>query len=91
MRILLIAIIALAFACGKNNEQKKEIIVIPPNPLFIINAEPVPAAYKVDTSKEWVILDSTAALKALLKNVEDNYRRAMEMNRREQQRKDTIK
>jgi hypothetical protein len=87
-----ILLLSLFFiACGVTKKSQKEIIVIPPNALFVINAEPVPAAFKVDASKEWVILDSAAALKALLKSVEENYKRALEMNRREQQRKDTIK
>lgn len=68
--------VAILLSCGKD-EPKKEIVVIPPNALFIINSEPVPAAYKVDTTQAWVVMDSTAALKALLKMVEDNFKRAV--------------
>lgn len=81
MRILFIAIIALAFACGENKEPKKEVVVVPPNALFIVNAEPQPVAFKVDTTKDWVILDSSATLRALLKSIEDNYKRAVNIRR----------
>lgn len=66
-------------SCGKDKEPKKEVVYIPPNALFVINGQPIPTAYKIDTTKEWVILDSTEALKVLLKMVEDNYKRAVQV------------
>lgn len=62
--------------CGKE-KPVKEVLVIPPNALFIINSKPVPAAYKMDTTQQWVILDSSAALKALLYMVEENYKQTV--------------
>jgi hypothetical protein len=75
--LLLILTAFIIFSCGKEKETKKDVIVIPPNALFVINSEPVPAAYKIDTTQAWVVMDSTAALKALLKMVEDNFKRAV--------------
>lgn len=81
-----IIILGILFSrCGKE-QPKKEVVVIPPNSLFIINGQPVPAAYKVDTTKEWVILDSTEALKVLLKMVEDNYKRNLQIQQLQQKK-----
>lgn len=77
-------------SCGKDKESKKEVIVIPPTALFIIQDQPKPTAYKVDTTQEWVILDSTATLKALLKSLEDNYKRSVAIEKMRRQA-DTIK
>lgn len=83
-----ILILLLFIACNGKEEKKEEVKekIIPKSALFVIQDLPEPVAYKTDTAQPWVILDSAAALKVLLKSVEDNYNRAMEMNRREQEK-----
>ncbi len=84
---LIILVISIFLAtCGKEKDEKKEVVVIPPNTLFIINSQPVPAAYKVDTTQAWVVLDSSAALIALLKSVEDNYKRVVAQQSQQQKK-----
>jgi hypothetical protein len=84
---LAIFVTCVFLAMCKDKKPEKEVIVIPPNALFVINSQPIPAAYKVDTIQPWVILDSTEALKALLKSVEDNFKRAVAQQQAIQQQK----
>lgn len=77
--IAVVGVILITFIVMMFSRSKPEIQYVPRNAIFVVTdtSSTKPLAYKIDTLQPWIIFDSTATLRALLLQVENEYKQAV--------------